>query len=557
MACLLVLPFLASAQTDDLSDELKEMIQRRVDDGVNTSIAIGVIDGDGPRYYSFGAQKMGGAPADEHTLYEIGSISKVFTAILLADQIEHKKMKAEDPIADYLPSKVIVPVYSGGGPAITLGNLSDHTSALPRLPSNMDPADPNNPYADYTAEMLYDFLSSYQLPREVGSAYEYSNLAVGLLGLILADHAGTTYESLLKEKITVPMEMQETAIKLSDALKKKFATGYSLGIEVESWDLPTFAGAGAIRSSTSDMLKFLAANMGLHKTNLRKAMDLTHQPRHDKAPGASIGLGWFLMEGSQGNIISHGGATGGFRAFAGFVEETGKGVVVLTNSDQDVGAIGMHILDPEVPLEAVKPSIALRFKEIIDTNGPGDLFEAYLELKKEGRYAIEEEQINALGYYYLKEGQLDAAIKLFEINIDAFPNAWNVYDSYGEALIEKGIANYKKSLELNPSNTNANEVLSKIGVEVEIARVEVDEEILEMYVGTYELVPGFNIVISRKGNQLFGQATGQPAFELHAKSDTEFYLTVTDAQVVFSQDDEGKMMLTLYQGGQVLPGKRI
>lgn len=557
ISCLFIWPLLAPAQINDLSDDLRQKIQQRVDDGVNTSIVIGVIDAAVPRYYSFGEQEAGGEKADEHTLYEIGSISKVFTGILLADQIGHKKMKADDPIADYLPAEVKVPEYSGGGPVITLGTLSDHTSALPRLPSNLDPADPGNPYADYTVEMLYDFLSNYELPREVGSAYEYSNLAAGLLGVILADQAGTTYEELMKEKITGPLGMKETAISLTDAMKKKFATGYSFGMEVESWDMPTLAGAGAIRSTTSDMLKFLAANMGLQKTKLSKAMDLSHQPRHNKAALGSVGLGWFIIEGSKGNIISHGGATGGYRAFAGFVKETGKGVVVMTNSDQDVGAIGMHLLDPEVEVSEVKPSITLRFKEIIDAEGHEGLFEKYQQLKKDGHYAIEESQINALGYYYMGEGQLDAAIEIFRINIDAFPKAFNVYDSYGEALIEKGIANYKKSLEINPANTNAIEVLGELGEEVEIVKVEVDEEILESYVGTYQIAPGFNIVISRDGGKLLGQATGQPSFELHAKSNTEFYLTVVDAQIVFSRNDEGNMMLTLYQGGQVLPGKRL
>ncbi len=557
ISCVLMLPFLVSAQINDLSDELRQMIQQRVDDGVNTSIVIGVIDASGPRYYSFGEQKVGGEKADEHTLYEIGSISKVFTGILLADQIEQKKMKADDPIADYLPAEVKVPVYSGGGPMITLGNLSDHTSALPRLPSNMDPADPGNPYADYTVEMLYEFLSGYDLPREVGSAYEYSNLAVGLLGLILAEQSGTTYEGLLKEKITGPLGMNETAIKLSDEMKKRFATGYSVGEEVQSWDLPTFDGAGAIRSTASDMLKFLAANMGLEKTKLRKAMERSHQPRHSKAARGSIGLGWFIIDGSEGNIISHGGATGGYRAFAGFVEETGKGVVVLTNSDQDAGDIGLHLLDPEVPVNTLKPSITLRLREIIDTEGHEGLFEKYQELKKDERYLIDESQINSLGYDYLGKDEIDAALKIFEINIDAFPNAFNVYDSYGEALIEKGIANYKKSLEINPANTNAIEVLGELGEEVEITKVEVDEEILESYVGTYQIAPGFSIVISRDGGTLMGQATGQPSFELHPKSDTEFYLTVTDAQVVFSKDDDDQIMLTWYQGGQVFPGKRI
>ncbi len=557
-----VLPLFSGAQHNDLSDELIETIHQRISDGVNSSITIGVIDKAGPRYYSFGSKKAGGKQADEHTIYEIGSISKVFTATLLADQIIHKHMKADDPIADYLPKAVKVPVYSGGGPVITLGNLSDHTSSLPRLPSNMNPADVQNPYADYTIEMLYDFLSAYDLPREVGSKFEYSNLAVGLLGHILALHAGTTYEALLQEKITAPLNMQETGISLSGKMKSNLASGYAMGMEVENWDLPALEGAGAIRSSVADLLLFLAANMKLNKSDLYPAMELTHKPRHNKMDGRSIGLGWIIDEGGDETIYMHNGATGGYRSYAGFVKKGEKGVVVLTNSDTGVDDIGRYLLDGKAKLQMIKPSITIKFQELIDSEGSENLYKEYLKLKREGRYDINEEKLNAMGYYYLNNHNVSAALTLFEINIDAFPNAFNVYDSYGEALLandqqEEAVKNYQKSLEINPGNVNAIKVLADLGMEVKRDVLEVNEAILDTYIGTYELAPGFNIVISRDGMQLFGQATNQPSFELFAKSETDFYLTVVEAQIVFSKDDNGQTMMTLYQGGQVLPGKRL
>jgi hypothetical protein len=122
---------------------------------------------------------------------------------------------------------------------------------------------------------------------------------------------------------------------------------------------------------------------------------------------------------------------------------------------------------------------------------------------------------------------------------------------------EESIRYYQKSLEINPSNTNAIEVLAELGVDFEAPEYQVDEAILETYLGTYQIVPGFNIVITRNGKQLIGQATGQPTFELFAKNESEFYLKVVEAQVIFSKDPEDKVMLTLYQGGQVLPGKRL
>ncbi len=130
------------------------------------------------------------------------------------------------------------------------------------------PADPGNPYADYTVDQMYSFLSGYKLTRDVGSAYEYSNLAQGLLGHILALNAGVPYESLMIKTIAKPLGMKETKITLDEKMKKNLATGYDKGVEAENWDLPTLAGAGAIRSSTYDMLKFLSANLGYLKTPL-------------------------------------------------------------------------------------------------------------------------------------------------------------------------------------------------------------------------------------------------------------------------------------------------
>ncbi len=559
---LLLLPFLSVAQHQDITDALRETIEYRIENGMNTSIAIGVIDKFGTRFYTFGTKKIEGDKVNEHTIYEIGSISKVFTGILLADQVVNKKMKVDDPIAAYLPAEVKVPAYGALGPVISLGHLSDHTSSLPRLPSNLDPADPENPYADYTVDMLYEFLSSYDLPREVGSEFEYSNLAVGLLGHILALETNLTYEELLKSKITDPLTMKETAITLSSKMKSNLASGYAMGMEVKNWDLPTFDGAGAIRSSVSDMLLFLAANLNLNKSPLYPAMELSHQPRHSKA-GNSIGLGWIMDEGSKETIYTHNGATGGYRAYTGFVKEEGKGVIVMTNSDIGVNDIGRYLLDRTTILQAIKPPIAFTFSEVIEAKGVKGLKKKYKEIKsKGGQYEIDEGNINTLGYQYLNSGNIEAALAVFEINVAEFPEAFNVYDSYGEALLkneqkEEAIANYKKSLDLNPGNTNAITVLSTLGVEYKAEKYVVNLAILDTYLGTYELAPGFNIVITRKENQLFGQATGQPAFELHAKSDTEFYLTVVDAQVVFSKNAEDKIMMTLYQGGQVMPGKKI
>ncbi len=241
-----------------------------------------------------------------------------------------------------------------GPEEITLGNLSDHTSGLPRMPSNFKPENPKNPFSDYTVDQMYSFISTYEPTREVGAEYEYSNLAQGLLGHLLAGNAGISYEELMIENIASPLAMEETKITLDQEMIDDLAIGHSNGAETENWDIPTLAGAGAIRSSTADMLKFLAANLGFAKTSLRPSIELSHKIRHGKAGNMRVGLGWQVKKGEDGDVFWHNGGTGGYRAFIGFVIEVGKGVVVLTNSSTSVDDIGFHLLDPGSKLNEVK-----------------------------------------------------------------------------------------------------------------------------------------------------------------------------------------------------------
>lgn len=557
----MVFALIIYAQKPVLPEDVKTNIEKRINLQDYPSIVVALINADGTSYYNFGNSKIGGQPVNEHSIYEIGSITKTFTATLLADEVLKGKMKLDDPAQKYLPKSVHMPMYEGQ--SITLGHLSDHTSSLPRMPDNFDPADPMNPYADYTEKNLYDFISNCTLTRPIGSEYEYSNLAMGLLGQIVAREANTSYEELMISKIAKPLQMNETKITLDDHMKKNLAYGYAGGEQVKNWDLPAMAGAGAIRSSTSDLVKYVSAQMDLTKTSLHDAIMLTHQPRHNKAGGNAIGLNWAIDDIKGHKIINHGGATGGYRAFVAFTDQ--MGVVVMTNCDMDIEDIGVHLLVPEVPLHEIKPKVVTWIKEDIDKNGVDGLEDRFEKMKMEkgSEYDINENEINTLGYFYMGEKKdLKAATAIFAINMKEFPSSFNVYDSYAEALMNAGknedaIRYYKKSLELNPGNTNGVEMLAKMGVVYEVKTPEVDETLLATYDGTYELAPGFNIVITHQGSRLFGQATGQQQFELFPKSTSEFYLKVVEASVAFAKNDKGEMGLTLYQNGAVMPGKKI
>jgi len=334
--------------------QICDMLVERVDtQHQSVGIAVGVIDATGRRTVSYGRFDADDKRAvDADTIFEIGSVTKVFTSLLLADMVQRGEVALTDPVAKYLPPGVKVP--ESDGRQITLEDLATHTSGLPRLPSNLHSKDSANPYADYSVEQLYEFLSGYQLTRDIGSKYEYSNLDGGLLGHVLARRAGMDYEKLVRSRICEPLGMRSTGITLSDEMKARFAVGHDATMRlVAHWDLPTLAGAGALRSTANDMLTFVGANLGYVKSPLAPAMAaMLGVRRPTGAPGLEIGLGWHVLTRDGHEIVWHNGGTGGFRSFIGFERKTGTGVVVLSNAETTAGVddIGQHLLNANEPL---------------------------------------------------------------------------------------------------------------------------------------------------------------------------------------------------------------
>src|SRR5262245_25995017 len=258
--------------------DISEILVRRVDQQKQaTGIVVGLIEPTGRRRVTYGHLAKGDPRAvDGDTIFEIGSVSKVFTSLLLADMVHRKEVALDDPAATYLPEHVRMPERSGR--SITLRDLSTHRSGLPHMPSNLvakmvKRKDTDGPDVGYGVDDLYEFLSSYELPRDSGSEFEYSNLGAGLLGHLLAYRAGTDYENLIGTRITRPLSMPDTGITLSSAMKQRMATGHNAILApVANWDLPTLSGAGALRSSANDMLTFLEAFLGYKETPLAPAM---------------------------------------------------------------------------------------------------------------------------------------------------------------------------------------------------------------------------------------------------------------------------------------------
>lgn len=362
----------ANAQTDK---EIAGVLRERVEIGrTNQSIVAAVVDEKGTRFFSSGkvSESAGAKGADENTVFEIGSITKTFTGTLLAIAVRRGEVSLSDPVSKYLPKTVKSPTSNGR--EITLLDLATQTSGLPSLPTNFAPADWKNPYADYTAQKTYDFLSGYQLTRAPGAKYEYSNFGMGLLRHILSLRAGISYEQLVKTRILKPLGMNETTITLSRASKARMAHGYDENGEAASdWDFLNFEGAGALRSTAKDMAKFVRANIGLRKTDLSIPINDAHNPQRDVNAKMKIGLAWHILAAASGDIVWHNGGTGGFRSFAGVNPAQKKGIVVLSNTAQSVDDIGFHFLDEKIPLAKTKPFVAVSEKVLDEYVGTYEL----------------------------------------------------------------------------------------------------------------------------------------------------------------------------------------
>jgi CubicO group peptidase (beta-lactamase class C family) len=318
-------------------------------------VAMGVVRNGVPRVFAWGTATPG-------SIFEIGSITKTFTGLVLAQMVAQGKVKLDDPVRELLPPGTVA---RPEGAEITLLDLVTQHSGLPRLPDNFAPADADNPYSDYRPLNLYQFLAAHGVEKPADVPFQYSNLGVGLLGQALADRAGTTYAKLVSEQVIAPLQLSDTGVSLSAGQQARFIQGHTSDNRLaRSWDLDALAGAGALRSTATDMLSFLEANLhpesfaasgsGAART-LAAALVQSQQLRAD-AGNMKIAFAWFYNP--QTKEYWHNGATGGYSSYAFFSPQGDYAGVVLLNRTADARGsladlIGQHIAQRFAGLPAV------------------------------------------------------------------------------------------------------------------------------------------------------------------------------------------------------------
>jgi serine-type D-Ala-D-Ala carboxypeptidase/endopeptidase len=315
VACAVCSSVAASEPEPVLTDAaLHQVLQQRINGKKTVGLVVGRLQGTNRSIVAAGTMALTNSrPVDGNTIFELGSITKVFTGIVLADMANRDEVRPDDPAAKYLPPTVQMP--SRNSHVITLAHLAIHRSGLPGMPENLAPADKQNPFADYSLEQGFEFLSSHELPRDPGSAYEYSNLGIGLLGDLLARRAGTNYEQLVLDRICKPLGMNDTRIKLSPEMQGRFATGHDDELKpAKHLAFLGFAGAGALHSTANDFLKFLAAVLNPKDDRLSQAILSSQAARTNTVgpsgvgPGGEVAWGWHINTLSD-EIIGHSGMT--------------------------------------------------------------------------------------------------------------------------------------------------------------------------------------------------------------------------------------------------------
>ena len=529
----------AAAAPAVLPARIAKVAQQYTDAGVYPAMVVVMVDDGRAQVAGFGKLADGHSP-DGHTVFEIGSVTKTFTALLLAQAVEAKAVSLDTPVAQLLPD---FQIPARNDKPITLGLLAEQFSGLPRLPGNWQPADLGNPYADYGRDRLKAFLADYKLPRDPGASYEYSNLGFGLLGEALAEHARTSYGKLLQRDVLAPLGMRSTSVELTPALRAHLVPGHDeLGQSAKHWEFGALGGAGALLSNGDDMLRYLRANMGELKTPLAAAMQLARQPRRDIGGGDQIGLAWMTHHTPHGDVIWHNGETGGYSSFIGFTPDGLRGVVILTNGTSAPQELGFAALLPSAPLPVVHKAIALSTAQLDAHVGsyalaPGLVLEVFRR--------ADQLFVQAVG---------QDAIPLFASAPDAF------FARIAPITIdfERGADGRVDGLMLRQDGHDRHAPRTKGTVAADGTRsVPLDPALLHDYVGRYALGNGAQFGVTVQHGQLFVQLTGQAAYPVHAKAKDHFFYTVVDARLDFERDAAGKVVaLVLRQNGQDLRAPR-
>ncbi|HLL70405.1 MAG TPA: serine hydrolase [Pyrinomonadaceae bacterium] len=485
---------------------------------------------------------------DVDTKFRLGSITKQFTAMLVLQLVEQGKLKLDGKLSEYLPD-----YRKDIGDKVTIHHLLTHTSGIPSytgLPKFFEDAS-RNPYT------VVDFVKKYasnDLEFEPGAKFKYNNSGYFLLGAIIEKVTGKPYEQVLKENILDPLGMKNTGYDHYDAILPKRASGYQKTpagyTNAPYLDMSIPYAAGSLYSTVEDLYLW---DQALYTDKLipAKSKELMFKPFLD-----NYAYGWTITKAALGketvNAVAHGGGINGFNTYLVRYPDQKNLIVLLDNTSQGASlnriTRDLTSILYNQPVEMPKQSIAEVLMKTITERDVASAIKQYRDLKaaKGADYNFGENELNMLGYQLLGAKRMKEAIEIFKLNVEAYPQAANPYDSLGEAYLAAGeralaLQNYKKSVELNPDNANAVAIIKRLETPASETTASATPVSLDAYAGQYD-VPGLGTLdISKEGDKLFGAPTGQTKAELIPQGNESFLAAGPNVHLTFIKDDKGQV----------------
>jgi len=497
-------------------------------------------------------------PNQPGTKFRLGSITKQFTSMLIMQLVEQGKLKLDVPISTYLPD---YPKKSGE--IITIHHLLTHSSGIPNITSFRG-FSKDISRNSYSPLQLVNLFADSTLQFKPGERNSYSNSGYMLLGYIIEKVTGKSYEQVLQENIFTPLNMKNSGYDHSAPLLKNRARGYEkngrLYVNANFIDMSVPYAAGALYSTVEDLYLW---NQALYSNKLlrKENMELLFT-KHIAAGGGYYGYGWNIYDMHLGNTaermaaIGHGGGIDGFNTLLTRIPSDKSFIVLLNNTggaplDEMTNAIAAILYDKSYDLP--KRSVAYLLGDRIEKDGIAAALEYYKGIKDATGYYLNEGEMNMTGYQFLQRGEVKEAAAILKLNVQAFPKSSNVYDSYGEALMDLGnkteaLENYKKSVKLNPGNESGIKVLKDNGIDTDDLVKKVPIEYLKLLEGEYTSADNKErkIKFELAEGILYGNDGGYRYKVLPVGDAGEFVNPDDGASLVFDTKDKNAITMVLF-----------
>ncbi|MCB1553364.1 MAG: serine hydrolase [Xanthomonadales bacterium] len=492
--------------------------------GQIAAASVSRVDGSSVESRGFGAiDGANGAKPDAETQFQIGSITKVFTDLLLAESVASGTVRYDTPIGALLPAtlKPANPAVA----AITLEALATHHSGLPRLPANLDLSNAADPYAGYDEAKLWIGVEQTRAAQRLGDFYAYSNFGVGLLGHLLGNKLETGYRQAVEQHVVRPLALSRTGFRTDT----NAARAMSGGKAVQPWGFDdALAAAGALWGSTGDLAKLVQAYLGTHEHALRHTLedDLRVVASADAFHITRV---WHVAQADGKPVFWHNGGTAGFHSFVGFRPDNSKGIAILVSGDADptnVGLASLGVAPVEPKPDAIDETVFGQY-QLNEQFGIGVYAEhGLLVAQASGQPAF---ALSPVGDDWYAFGAIDASLRF--VRKDG--------SITGLELAQNG------HIQKAPRTAMVAASQAK-------EQVEVDRDALSAYVGTFDFAPGVTLSVKLGDETLMAQLSGQPAFPVFARGDDRFFYKVVDAELQFERDASGQVnAVVLHQGGIV------